>query len=516
MKKLPSTLRLSREISITRGSPSPEFAAVNYLSSFLVQRDPGAPPKILPWALSHFKWLAQKDVLGQDIFLVGAPGPLRRQLAMAYCEMAGREVEIVTLTQDTTESDLKQRREIVQRTALFNDQAPVRAAMHGRILILDGLDKAERNVLPTLNNLLENREMALADGRFLTNRSDALEKGDHNLVHVHPQFRVIALGVPVPRFAGFPLDPPLRSRFQVRAIDKVYPEQRTYAMETQHPGESALIQRAVQLDVTLDSLGCGGGGKSGGNGGGGDSGGGGSGGGGGKVAGESLPLAGQKVLYFPLTASENIVRASAMFASESPHHILKSVYPSSLFNLESTGGETGYAQHAVLNAALDRFGFGPNNGHSLSQYKVARVVAAAASSGSSQHHLSDAPMACISFKYIGAPPPTTTTTDASPTTPTGAETALFHDDPAASAPTTTTATTPSTDELLEVWAPAGSNIHQPNAAPPRLMQPGPNDEYDRVLAGMMRSHVLGKDICLVGGKGSGKTIVGAFLYCCAC
>jgi hypothetical protein len=28
-------------------------------------------------------------------------------------------------------------------------------------LILDGLEKAERNVLPTLNNLLENREMSL-------------------------------------------------------------------------------------------------------------------------------------------------------------------------------------------------------------------------------------------------------------------------------------------------------------------------------------------------------------------
>jgi len=29
------------------------------------------------------------------------------------------------------------------------------------------LEKAERNILPVLNNLLENREMALEDGRFL-------------------------------------------------------------------------------------------------------------------------------------------------------------------------------------------------------------------------------------------------------------------------------------------------------------------------------------------------------------
>lgn len=39
------------------------------------------------------------------------------------------------------------------------DQSAVRAASQGRILILEGIEKAERNVLPVLNNLLENREM---------------------------------------------------------------------------------------------------------------------------------------------------------------------------------------------------------------------------------------------------------------------------------------------------------------------------------------------------------------------
>ena len=33
-------------------------------------------------------------------------------------------------------------------------------------MVLDGVEKAERNVLPVLNNLLENREMALDDGRW--------------------------------------------------------------------------------------------------------------------------------------------------------------------------------------------------------------------------------------------------------------------------------------------------------------------------------------------------------------
>ena len=47
-------------------------------------------------------------------------------------------------------------------------QSAVRAAVNGRVLILEGIEKAERNVLPVLNNLLENREMQLDDGRFLT------------------------------------------------------------------------------------------------------------------------------------------------------------------------------------------------------------------------------------------------------------------------------------------------------------------------------------------------------------
>ena len=36
------------------------------------------------------------------------------------------------------------------------------------------------------------------------------------LVRVSEDFRVIALGLPVPHYLGNPLDPPLRSRFQSR------------------------------------------------------------------------------------------------------------------------------------------------------------------------------------------------------------------------------------------------------------------------------------------------------------
>lgn len=87
-----------------------------------------------------------------------------------------------------------------------------------------GFEKAERNLLPILNNLLENREMHLEDGRFLVSpdrfrtllsQFSEEELRERRLLPVHPDFQVMALGLPVPPLPGNPLDPPLRSRLQV-------------------------------------------------------------------------------------------------------------------------------------------------------------------------------------------------------------------------------------------------------------------------------------------------------------
>lgn len=82
---------------------------------------------------------------------------------------------------------------IQNSTSFYVDQAAVRAAIHGRILVLDGIEKAERNVLPILNNLLENREMSLDDGRFLTTK-DVSDTSDTKFEKVDPRFLVFALG----------------------------------------------------------------------------------------------------------------------------------------------------------------------------------------------------------------------------------------------------------------------------------------------------------------------------------
>ena len=127
----------------------------------------GAPWVDSPEVLDALAWLMKKSQLRQDVYLLGAPGPQLRQLAFRFCEVLDREAEYVAISRDTTESDLKQRREIRGGSVVYSDQPVVQAALHGCVLVLEGLEKAERNLLPILNNLLENREMALEDGAFL-------------------------------------------------------------------------------------------------------------------------------------------------------------------------------------------------------------------------------------------------------------------------------------------------------------------------------------------------------------
>ncbi|KAG7197989.1 hypothetical protein KM043_016215 [Ampulex compressa] len=229
--------------------------------------------------LRYLKWMLQKDVLSQDIFLIGGPGARRRELALAFLELTGRELEFIALSRDTTEADLKQRREIKNGTAYYHDQSAVRAATNGRVLIIEGVEKAERNVLPVLNNLLENREMHLEDGRFLMPafRYDKLlqihsqeELDSWRLVRVSEEFRVIALGLPSPRYPGHPLDPPLRSRFQARHIQSLSFEEQLETLKSLAPNvdsgrlsqllscaHALMMQEAVSLglpDFPLDNL----------------------------------------------------------------------------------------------------------------------------------------------------------------------------------------------------------------------------------------------------------------------
>ncbi|CAG8745134.1 17385_t:CDS:2, partial [Acaulospora colombiana] len=186
------------------------------------------------------------------------------QLVLKYAQFTNREIEYVPLSKDCTDSDLKQRREISKGTALYLDQSCVRAATEGRMLVLDGIEKAERNVLPILNNLLENREMALEDGRFLVHpkRYDSLFKtvkksvmDGWKLVKVSERFIVIALGLPIPPYVGHPLDPPLRSRFQCRDVRQPKFEDQVKHLRRLSPGaNSEILERLISVANVIGSV----------------------------------------------------------------------------------------------------------------------------------------------------------------------------------------------------------------------------------------------------------------------
>eukprot|EP00854_Cymbomonas_tetramitiformis_P001590 gene1590-2225_t len=190
--------------------------------------------------LAALEWMTRKIHLRQDMLLLSDPGPRARHLALTLCAVLGREVEHLGVTRDTcADADLKQRREIFDGEVRYVSQSVVNAALHGRVLLLEGMERAERNVLPVLNNLLENREMGLEDGSFLlaAPRFDALllEDGPHGVPHtaaslaargllrVSPEFIVIAIAAPVAKYGGNPLDPPLRSRFACHCLGHLLP-----------------------------------------------------------------------------------------------------------------------------------------------------------------------------------------------------------------------------------------------------------------------------------------------------
>ena len=105
------------------------------------------------------------------------------------------------------------------------------------------------------------REMHLEDGRLLipSGRYDSLlaehgkEKMDQwRLVRVSPDFRVIALGLPVPKYVGSPLDPPLRSRFQARDVRHVsYNQQLEMLKELGPRVDGELLSRLLSFSHTL-------------------------------------------------------------------------------------------------------------------------------------------------------------------------------------------------------------------------------------------------------------------------
>lgn len=106
--------------------------------------------------------------------------------------------------------------------------------------------------------------MNLEDGRFLISpeRYDHLLKTQtkqqlesKKLVRVSENFRVIALGLPVPKFLGNALDPPLRSRFQARNVPPLSIESHlelfSFQDEKQNPFVTNALRKLLSIQLSL-------------------------------------------------------------------------------------------------------------------------------------------------------------------------------------------------------------------------------------------------------------------------
>ncbi|XP_047408351.1 von Willebrand factor A domain-containing protein 8 [Sciurus carolinensis] len=389
-----------------RTPKNPELVPQNYISVSPTQS-----------VVQHLRWIMQKDLLGQDVFLIGPPGPLRRSIAMQYLELTKREVEYIALSRDTTETDLKQRREIRAGTAFYIDQCAVRAATEGRILILEGLEKAERNVLPVLNNLLENREMQLEDGRFLMSAEhyDKLlqehskaELDAWKIVRVSENFRVIALGLPVPRYSGNPLDPPLRSRFQARDIYFLpFKDQLNVLYSVGANVSAEKVSQLLSFATTLCSQ-------------------------------ESSTLG---LPDFPLDSLPAAVQILDSFPMMSIKHAIQWLYPYTIL--------LGHEGKMAVEGVLKRFEL-QDSGSSLLPTEVVKVERVM------ENHVS---RAYVTIQIAG--------------------------------------------QEVTIKVPAGTRPFGQPCASDQFIQ---TLSHKQLLAQMMQSHIV-KDICLIGGKGCGKTVI---------
>ena len=185
------------------------------------------PPRLTldlsdPLVLEHLEFLGKKWLLGQDVFFSAPPGPYPRRIFETFAALIQVPIEYVAMHRDIGEAELIQTRNLDAGGSLRYDDGPVvRAMKHGRILIIEGIERAERGVMPILNNILENREHNLPDGTQLVPAARAADSGPGHaqFVPVHPDFRVFCIGLPVPPYRGHPLDPPFRSRFQSRWVE---------------------------------------------------------------------------------------------------------------------------------------------------------------------------------------------------------------------------------------------------------------------------------------------------------
>uniref|UniRef100_A0A8C2B9Z4 von Willebrand factor A domain containing 8 n=1 Tax=Cyprinus carpio TaxID=7962 RepID=A0A8C2B9Z4_CYPCA len=273
----------------------------------------------------------------------------------------------------------------------FSDSHRTTPNSVGFTLVLSTCDRINRNV-----NIL-------ISGEHTKEELDAWK-----IVRVSEDFRVIALGLPVPRYKGNPLDPPLRSRFQAR--DVYYLPFKDQLEHLYRIGPNVPPERVSQLlsfATTLCSQ---------------------------ESASLSLP-------DFPVDNLPAALAVLNLFPMLSAQQLVQRLYP-----YEVMLGKEG---RTAVEGVLRRFEL---------------------SDGSTK----PSPTAVVSVESVNG-------------------------DPAGQAAVTLNIT----NQNITFQVPAGTRPSRPPKSSPAFIS---TPTHDRLLAEMMQSHLV-KDICLIGAKGCGKSVI---------
>ena len=146
---------------------------------------------------------------GKDLCLIGERGAGKSFVARHFARATGyAPVETVFIYSDMTARDLLQRRTTGEdKETLWQPTPLTRAAVSGRLCVLDGIQRLPTGAISALLRLVEDRELTLFDGtryvrpeRYAAMRTELgmseEELTAKQIFPVHPGFRILALATP--------------------------------------------------------------------------------------------------------------------------------------------------------------------------------------------------------------------------------------------------------------------------------------------------------------------------------
>jgi MoxR-like ATPase len=176
---------------------------------------PGSEEGAMPVHPYHHQLLSrmlQSHAVGRDLCVVGGRGEGKSYIGRLFARALGyTRVETLFLFEDMTARDLLQRRTTTaDGTTVWKSTPLLSAVEHGRLCVLDGLDRLSPGTISVLLRLVQDREVTLFDGtRFVSparyqRMRKELGMQEHQLAAakvrpVHPAFRILCLAAPAER-----------------------------------------------------------------------------------------------------------------------------------------------------------------------------------------------------------------------------------------------------------------------------------------------------------------------------